>query len=345
MQTHSPITRSILALLLTLCLLLSGFPGIAAGTVSPEEYNEAAAQKAASLEKAYGIDISYPMGKTYAGIGTATLSTLEACLAYLTAPVVRELSAWSKDETGDRLSINYVYSLTHGEPIDITPVASYTRDLAVIEILIPRANSKKAISGSSPLAIVHELGHVAQGYFEDAYGKSKLSTQWKKLCGAAYGSSKWERTVFASEYASSDYQEDFAETFSFGFVCNRAGVSIAQYLQDADGNTTPLGKKVNFIGQLLSAYIEESEDALTNLAKCRTAPRTYTWNGLRMSGSSLEYRGFPAPHNVLNGTLKQLGIASDSSTWEKDVGGWVVTDTTGQRYLVFPGGAYALLKA
>jgi hypothetical protein len=319
---------------------------MATGTISPEEYNESVRQMAALLEKTYGIDLSYPMGKTYAGIGTATLSTLDTCLAYLTAPVVRTLSAWSEEETGDRLAITYVYSLAQGEAADGNPVASYTQEKSLIEILIPRANAKVAVTGSSPFAIVHELGHTAHSYFEDTYGATKLSTQWRKLGGgAAYGSSRWERTVFASEYAATDYEEDFAESFSFGFVCNRAGVSIARYLQNTEGETTPLGKKIDFISQLLSAYMEDAEEAVANLDKCRTAPRTFTWNGLEMSGSSLEYRGFSAPHNVLNGTLRQLNIASASATWERDVGGWNVIDTAGRQYLVFPGGAYTRLKS
>jgi hypothetical protein len=292
---------------------------------------------AASLEKEYGIDIAYPMGKTYAGIGTATLSTLDASLAYLTAPVVRGLSAWSKEQTGTPLTITYLYTIQYDDPGKGNVAASYTQAKSLIEILIPRANSKAGVTGSSPLAILHEMGHAAHAYFGEKYGTSKLSTQWRKIIGdAAYGSSRWKETVFTSAYAATAYEEDFAETFSYGFVCNRAGVSIARYLRDAEGESTPLGKKVTFISQLLDAYMQDADEAVANLAKCRTAPATFTWDGHKLSGISLVFRGFPAPHNVLTATLRQLGIESASSRWEREVGGWIVTDTAGRRHLVFP---------
>lgn len=343
MKRRKGILRSISTGMVTLCVLLAGIGVQAAPT--PEEYNESVRAKANGIEEKYGVTVKYPTGGTYAGIGTGTLSTLDTCLDYLTPELVKALSAWCKEETGKGLAFSFTANPDYAGSASGHAVAGYTQARSLIEIVLPSGYGTGNLTGSSPIAIVHEMGHVLQEYLKSVHGAANLSSQWKKLNGGvAYGASKWSRTVFTSAYAAGDYEEDFADTVAYGFVCNRAGLSIAKYLKTAEDVDTPLGAKVNYLGRLLKKYFPENEQVLTNLAKCRQAASSLTWNGLKLSGNSLEYIGFNPPYNVLGGVLRQLELKQKSSVWVYEVGGWLVTDATGAQHLVFPGGSHFALK-
>lgn len=339
----------ILSVAISLFVLLSGIPAAAAGSEpaqSLEAYNAEVKEKADSLAKKYGVAIKYPAGAGYAGIGTATLATLDACLEYVTPAVMKELSAWYKEKTGSKLTFSYTNTPDFDRTNSGHPIAGFTYEKALIQIFVPRSNNPGAVqTGNSPTAIIHEVGHAVHEYLIAKAGSARLREQWTKLNGTAGygGGSSYDRNAFVSRYAASDYDEDFADTFAYGYVCNRAGFSIAKYLKSGEKNTV-LGDKVALLEKLVASYFEDAGDSVINLKKCWSTPESVSYRGFKFSGNSMEYVGYNAPYGVLSATLKSLGIAAKSSKWERSVGGWVVADAKGAEYMVFPGGASTVLK-
>ena len=345
--TVSLFFRRSLLLLASLLFLFSSVPAIpatAASTTEADAYAQTVLDKKAAIEKTYDIKIVLPT-VSKGSLGTATLATLDTCLSYLSADFVKQLSAWYKAETGQKLTFSYVGrapTFANGSH----PSAEFVYEKALINLFIPTSGQSFTLSGSSPVAILHELGHAYHAYAKQQYGASKLQSKWVSLNGEKiYGSSREpDRTKYVSAYALTDYDEDFAETFAHAFVCHNAGFSIASSLKK-DGKVTVLGSKVAFLEELIAAHITKSDSALGTIKKAYTSPAQLSWEGLKLSGSSLEYIGFNAPHKVLPNVLRFAGIQSAESEWKKALGGWVVTAKDGGRYLVFPSGAKVTLKA
>ena len=340
-----------LVLLLTLCLMLPGLPGLsglpvtaaAAEATDTDTYVQGVLDKKAALEKAYDIKIVLPT-VSRSSVGTATLATLDTCLGYLSADFVRQLSQWYKAETGQKLTFSYIAQApTFADGSH--PNAEFVYDKALINLFIPSTRQGQSFSGSSPVAIMHELGHAYHAFARKKYGSAKLQTKWNELNGEKiYGTRReLDRNKYASAYALTHYDEDFAETFAHAFVCNRAGFSIAANLKK-NGKNTVLGNKITFLQSLISTQITKPDTALTNLKKIWSTPAYLSFEGMKLSGNSLEYVGFNAPYNVLKNVLRALDMQAAKSEWKKAVGGWVVTEKDGKRSLVFPGGAKAPLK-
>ncbi|MDL2233398.1 putative zinc-binding metallopeptidase [Ruminococcaceae bacterium OttesenSCG-928-L11] len=347
-QCKQPVWKRLVSLLL-ICVMIGAVPlqpmvAIAA-TPTKEEYNAAVLAKTQELEEKYGIVISYPMRNGTAGIGTATLSNLDRCLSTLTAGVVKKLSAWYKTNKGVPITFDYTHTPFASQRDDMIALASFTPALALMQIYTPPSSAAGAVlTGNGPIAIIHEMGHAFHEYAKSVYGASSLSRDWQALNGKqSYGSgADYSASTFVTAYASTAYSEDFADTFSHGFICTNAGFSIAGNLTK-NGAATALGKKVSFMEQLLVKCFGANATVVSNFQKCRSTPTTLTYEGLKLSGNSLEYIGYNAPFGVLASLLKYLGIKEETSKWERSIGGWTVTATSGQTYLVFPGGEYTKL--
>ncbi|MDR2931870.1 MAG: putative zinc-binding metallopeptidase [Oscillospiraceae bacterium] len=309
------------------------------------QYNADVLAKKQALEKKYGIRITYPQNEnSYAGIGTATLATLDTCLEYVSPELIKQLSEYYSQKNGVRLTVTYTHTANFETVENARPVAAFTDALSLIEVLVPRATSNSMSSGNGPTAIVHELGHAYHEFLISNMGAAALRRQWTALNGGAAYGGRADRTVFVSDYAASSYDEDFADTFAHAFVCNRAGYSIAKYLKTASGGATALGSKVAYLEKLVAQYSPGAKTAQTNLRKCYTTPDSITYRGLKFSGSSMEYVGFNAPYGVINAIVRQLPFETKSKVWDKSIGGWLVVSKSGKEYIVFPGGNYTEIK-
>lgn len=344
MKSSGMLRRVFSSFLLT-CLIFTGLPVYGASSRA-EEYNEAVRLKRNELQEKYGIRILYPLGNSYAGIGTATLATLDTCLDYMTPSFTKQLSRWYKENTGYQLTISFTNAPDFADTESGHPVAGFTFEKALLQVYVPAISDNRATAtGCSPTAIIHEFGHAYHEFLKEQYGASQLLKDWKAMNGGTTYQlrTSWDKSLFVSQYASISYDEDFADTFAYGFVCNRPGFSISSQLQ-ADGASTGLGKKISFLEKQLPLYMTQMSAATANLAKCRSTAPSITWRGLRFSGNTMEYIGYNAPYGILKGTLHSVGLSEhQSATWERQIGGWVVVSNTGKEYAVFPGGAKTLL--
>lgn len=312
---------------------------LAETTVSVSDYNAQVLEKKQSLEKKYGISINYPQSETsYAGIGIPTLITLDTCLSYVTPEIISQISEYCVSTNDKKLTISY----SHSPDFELNAVAAFSPSRSLIQIYSPRSSNKKDLStGSAPLYIVHEVGHAYYEFLASIIGENELRQQWTALNGgASYGSVQSGKNVFVTEYAATDYREDFADTFGYAFVCNRAGLSIAKQLKTASGGLTPLGEKVEFIKKMISKHSPNSTEAITNIDKAYKTPDQLDYRGLILSGSALQYIGYNEPYGIVKAVTASLPFDVAITQWDKTVGGWIVTSNTGKEYLAFPSGIY-----
>lgn len=77
----------------------------------------------------------------------------------------------------------------------------------------------------------HEYGHMLHFKFLDKkYGAANLQSMWTaKNRGAAYGVYDYENPAFVTDYASTQYREDFPETFIYFVKEDHAGRDLLKY--------------------------------------------------------------------------------------------------------------------
>ncbi|MCL2056748.1 MAG: hypothetical protein FWH02_05975 [Oscillospiraceae bacterium] len=334
--------KKIFALLIVLSAVLSGLPAMAAEDAA-ELYNSRVAAKAAQMEQKYGVTIKYPgPNPNYVGIGPGTLNTMDSSLDKIGPALVKRLSAWSREYTGRRLVLDFTFrpSFDH---IAENALAGYTPELSLMEFVVPTPGSNSFISGCTPIAITHEFGHLFYEFIVNAHRGENLRQNWSRLNGQGY-SGRFVMSTHASSYAAVTLEEDFAETFAFALIMTRPGLSMSARMLNSQGGDTRLGLKVKYLETLIRKYTPEAADTLENIAKSRNVKSSAVWNGMSFSGTSLEFMGYTAPHNVIKPLLRYLGItAAKTPLWEPEIGGWDVAASGGRRYLVFPSGSSAEL--
>jgi len=299
------------------------------------------------IEQRYGIRIRYDVDPNgAASIGTGALATLDTVLGYLTPDAVRQLSDYWEARTGNRLTFAFVYSpFQHRNSVATGEVlGSFNPRAALIELYIPAFDANVFISGESPLTIMHEVGHAVHLMMISLHGEERLHREWTALNRSAQyvgraANVRHDPSVFVSSIAAVSYEEDFAETFAHAFVRRNAGQGFSHQLRTAGGGLTPLGRKVNFLEELLALHFGGNQQMLANYRRVWTAPIVLEHSGLRLSGDYLQYIGFTHPRFVLRSLVSMLDIEMESYEWVSPIGGWIITDTAGVRYTIFPGGA------
>jgi len=200
------------------------------------------------------------------------------------------------------------------------------------------------LTGTNPKVIVHEMGHAFHIMMQSKHGEERLEHEFTALNGGIRYRRGLEHnpspTTFATAYALTNYQEDFAETFAMMFTSNRPGLGIAYRLTDESGQRTNLGEKVNFISLLIDSYIMDSDNALHNIRQMYNTPRQVAYSNINWSGNALQFIGFSEPSGVYIAVRRHLDIDSEHSMWVREIGGWHIRDVSGDVLYVFPGGAY-----
>lgn len=295
------------------------------------------------LEEKYAIDISYdrdPDGK--ACIGTGSMATLDMALEMVSAPVVRQVSAYYKEKLGKPLSYAFRYNPYYDPDSNLEILGSFDIESASIELYIPSASKGVFTTGDSPMTIVHEFAHALHFMLMDKTDAAQMEREWTALNGGVgyntgFLAYAYNKLVFISSYGATDYREDFAEVFSQSLVRGRDGMGFYYKLQTGD-ERTPLGKKVDYLTALMPRYFADSGTVVTNFKKTATAQAQLYYKGVLLSGEHLQFMGCAYPRYVLNGILGLLELKADSQEWIQDIGGWQVKMTDGSYYLIFPGG-------
>lgn len=343
-------SKKSLAVTMSLVLLISFFIPLRGFSAeqSIASYNQEVTQRAKEMEDIFQISIELPYREDgYIAIGTGSLATLDTTLDYITADIISQLSVFFYQKTGNRLTFRFVLEddVTYSSETGV--LASFLPQTATIELHIPNDNSQLTMTGCSPLAIAHEVGHAFYAMLQEKQDVQKIQREWLKLNGSYIYSSGYKenpnKQTFVSLYAANSYLEDFAETFAYGFVSNRDGLGLSNYLNLSWGRSSALSKKLSYMDNLLSNNFINSEQALQNFNLCRQVSPVIQYQDVVLTGNSLEFVQFNAPFGILPAVLDSLKITAISTSWIPEVGGWRVTDVKKGVYLVFPGSGYTTL--
>ncbi|MDR2909708.1 MAG: hypothetical protein LBU86_07485 [Oscillospiraceae bacterium] len=321
--------------------------------ISFEKPRETEAQidaRSKELEKKYGLAIKRDNGGSGEScVGTAALDALDLALESVTPAFVRQVSGYWQKRAGKRLSFSFTYSPKGATALGLGVTGFFDVENAVIEIYLPDYSRGASLGGESPLNCLHEFGHAVQYMLMELHGEAALEREWGKLNGekAAYTFGEYpehyDETVWISAYASTRYEEDFAEVFAHAFLRHREGMGFASRLTDGEGKYTVLGKKAAYIEKLLKLYAGNPGEVIGNMRRLYLAFESREYKGLTVSGDYLQFGGCPAPRYLLAGLLSSMKLTPDIGAWVNDIGGWEVTTGEGKRFLIFPGGKYFAL--
>jgi hypothetical protein len=332
---------TVILLALSLCFAFT-LPAYAADA-------SALSERIAYLKQTYGIAVDYdtePDGSPC--IGTGALGNLEMALKAITPEVTREVSAYMNDRYGHGLSFRFAfdYSIPGSQDIPAGQTATGMLDTqtGIIYLVVPSGSRGTFASGDNPLTAAHETGHVIHMMLGDRYGQNKLQAEWVAINGSySYKGqmvdNSYSDTVFFSEYAATEYGEDFAETFAHCVTRNRAGLGYYYLLSTDLEERTILGKKVDYLTSLLEQGLPGSANLVAGIRfSSVNTPANLYWREQRFYGMKLHYSGCSYPRYVLNGIAAGVGLEIDESSWISELGGWYVLDRSGDDYFVFPEG-------
>jgi len=354
-----PLTK-ILAFVFAVMLLWSGMtvPVLAAPSQTYsirdfEQNNREVAELAEALENKDGITILYPTktGENFQQLATIvpeTLRTLDEALAAVTPSLVRKVSSYYYELNKRRLTFEYVHADMRGpygeHPQSEVQVGGFNRYTSRIRLFIPNPGEQGVATGDNPLTVTHEFAHAFHYMLTDRYGYISMERRWLELMeGYSFAPERVNKKVFVSEYAATEYDEDFAETFAHAFVCNRPGLGISNRFFRQMGKTkvvTPLGKKVAYIEQLLKLTMPDNQEMLENYRLVYSTPVSTTAAGLRLSGPHLLFINMPEPRLVPMTLLRNLLVSEKSTVWFPSLGGWYCQDLYGNHLVLFPEGTY-----
>jgi len=304
-------------------------------------------EKRAEIERRFGVHIRYDIDQNgTASIGIGALITLDTTLGHLTPAVIRQLSDYWEGRTGNRLSFSFVYSpfQNYASIIGGEVLGSFNPHTAVIQLYIPAFAADVFISGESPLTIMHEVAHAVQLMLDDLHGAERLRAEWETMnngipyTGPDNNTSGFDRFTFVSQYSVTSFEEDFAEVFAHAFVRHSAGQGFSNVLWRPNGEFSPLGRKVDYLESLLPLYFNDSEQMMANYRRVWTAPIFLQYGNLNLSGDFTQYIGFSHPRFVLRSLVDMLEIEMEAYRWVSHIGGWIISDTNGAQFAIFPGG-------
>lgn len=320
--------------------------GSSAEKVDSADTNKKLASSVKALESKYGISIKYPKKKNgEAMITMNNIETLDRAFSTMTPEVVKQVSSYYEKKNGRKIEVEYYFSNSDYSYNGGVLMAAFQPRTSNIFVFLPSQAGRAIISGENPIALVHEMGHAFHLMCMDLYGEQQMRSEWATFNGnQKYNNNglneHFSKTVFISSYATTKYEEDFAETFGHLFVRTAAGTGFRTQLTK-NSEATGLGRKVKYIEKLLNTYIKNSGQAVENLRRIYNTPTDLAFEGLVFYGETLQYIGYPQPKNILKGILNGLNIDSQKSTWVRALGAWRVIDTNGDMYYIFPGGARA----
>lgn len=343
--------KRILSVLMAAALVasLSFFSAGAAEKLTPEETHAKVVAQAEALEQKYSIGITYPSDSDgHASITRNNLETLDLALSSLTPSFVKQVSNYYQQRNGHKIDFNFIFSNPSYHNGGVI-MAAFERTTSKIYIFLPVKAGEAIISGENPIALVHEFGHAFHLMCADSYGERKMLAEWSEFNNGVgydrnFGLTNPNESLFVSTYAATSYEEDVAETFAHAFVRSAPGTGFKNLLSK-DSKMTGLGRKVNYVERMLSAYLTNSADAVANYRRIYETSTSMTYEGLRFSGDYLQYIGYPQPRNILKGMLNELDMTSQKTTWVRAIGAWRVIDDRGDMYFVFPGGSWSAAKA
>lgn len=314
-----------------------------------EANNQAVEELAKEIEEKFGITIFYPTSgegyKQMAEIFPEMLKTLDAALTTVTPELVREVSKYYYDLNGRRLTFSYTYADLRG-PYGLfgkqeVMVGLFDKNSSRIELYIPQQKGEAIATGDNPLTIVHEFAHALQLMLIDSYGYYRMEREWNALMdNEPYGKGLTDKKVFITEYASTDFEEDFAETFAHLFICDRPGLGFSWRLYEDKDVYSPLGKKADYIERLLKRYFDYSEKSIENLRKIYETPASVNEAGIKLSGQHLIFMGLDEPRTIPLMLLNNLAVYERGTVWFSDIGGWYCRDFYGNHLVLFPEGTY-----
>lgn len=295
------------------------------------------------LQQKYSIHVEYISAQGVPIIDEENLETLDIALETVTPALVKHVSDYYRQKTGNPLQFCYTQGEANTQMGEETVLAGFQEQTARIELYLPVPESSVITTGENPISIVHEFGHALHFMYADRYGYDKMQAEWTAFnAGAAYDAANLranpDNSVFVSGYAATMYEEDFAETIGHVFVRHRAGQGFLNRL-NKNGHLTGLGRKVAYIEQIL-ASIEGADSALQNYCRMYSAQQTVTYQKMSFSGEYLQFAGYPPPRYVLGAVLDQIGKSAVDSLWVRDIGGWHVRQATGPSLIIFPGGTW-----
>lgn len=331
------------ALAVLLSCLFCSFPLSAAGQGGNLE------QWVNLIEETYGIAIRYDTDQNgEAIIRTRDMMVLDEALSYVTSGIVRQVSSFYEGKTGEKITYYYTDKAYDLKNPELIVLGQFDEEKSTVYVYVP-SDKGAYTTGSAPITILHEFAHAYHKMVAGLYGAEKMEREWTALNGdvsnnEGYMVYPYNKTVFISSYAASGYQEDFAETFAHAFVRHKEGLGFSHRIRIGEKQTA-IGKKVAYIEALLPRTLNDAQGAVSNLRRVYSAPVFLYYQGVRLSGEDMQFMGYAAPRNVLGSVLSYYGIASDSSKWIKEIGGWQVKSTSGQYYLAFPGGACQTLDS
>lgn len=315
----------------------------------PKENNREVETLAAALEEKYGIAILYPTvtgedSQQLATIFPAMLATLDEALSTVTPALVRQVSAYYYRQTGRRITYSYTYADLRG-PYGFgggneVQVGGFNRQNARIELFIPQQEGQAIATGDNPLTIVHEFAHAVHFMLADQYGYVRMEREWLALMeGHGFAPDYVDGSVFITPYASSEFDEDFAETFAHVYICNRPGLGFSHRLGTRE-QPTALGRKVEYIEKLLGQYLSENQELLENYRKIYETPISTSQSGLRLSGTHLLFIDMEEPRTIPLLLLNNLYVSERNTVWFASIGGWYCQDIFGNHLVLFPEGTY-----
>lgn len=345
--------KKLLSILVALILItsMSVIPAYAADNPTSEKSNsedtrEKIISVANKLEEKYNISIKYPK-KIDGGLAISmnNLETLDKAFSTMTAGLVKQISSYYEKKNGRKIEVEYYFSNSDYSYNGGVLMAAFEPRSSKIYIFLPAQAGRAIISGENPIALVHEMGHAFHLMCMDLAGEQKMESEWRKFNnGINYNSNlvsdSYNKNIFISLYATTMYEEDFAETFGHLFARNQAGTGFRTRLVK-DSSTTGLGKKVNYIEKLIGTYIKNPSAAIENMRRIYDTPTSLKFEGTTFKGETLQYIGYPQPKNILKGILSGLGLVAEESKWVRSLGAWRVIDSEGDMYYIFPGGSWA----
>lgn len=183
-----------------------------------DELRQQANNKAAELEQVYGIKIAFEEGLTRA----AYLSTQLDYMSFLEdaiKAIPTELYSSARAQlaaAGKTLTVYFYQGGSNTDNIFVRQGGFYTPDTVTIHL-----NSDMLYMYPSELvkSFLHEYGHMLHFTLLDPVA---MESRWAALNGGMeYSNKMWFQgdanasRTFISNYASSSYHEDFAETFAY----------------------------------------------------------------------------------------------------------------------------------